>query len=121
MGRPIKDLVQYQGSLPTTSWEQIHKGVYLCGRIDVCQWEGSNCAYKCIDFSEDVARTMREINVREVLRAQYKADHSGVAPILAVALDPETQLIDGILLPLYGESLESFLEHRHCGLKLSHI
>jgi hypothetical protein len=56
-----------------------------------------------------------------VLRAQYKADHSGVAPILAVALDPETQLIDGILLPLYGESLESFLEHRQCGLRLSHI
>jgi serine/threonine protein kinase len=82
-------------------------------------FEGRKCAYKCIDFSEDVTRTRRDTNARERIRAQ--ADCDGVAPILAVVLDPVTHLVDGLLLPLYEESLESFVENQRPGFKLSHL
>jgi hypothetical protein len=104
--RPITGIVEYHGPLPTTSIATISKRKHLSGRVDTCQWEGRACAYKCIDFEEDIKKMLREIRTRETIREKL-SDHIGVAPILAVAVEPSTQFIDGILLPFYPTTLES--------------
>jgi serine/threonine protein kinase len=104
--RPIIGAVEYHGPLPTTSLALISKRKHLSGRVDTCQWEGRTCAYKCIDFKEDIERMQREIRIRETIWEKL-GDHNGVAPILAVVVEPSRQFIDGILLPSYRSTLES--------------
>jgi hypothetical protein len=104
--RPITGIFEYHGPLPTASLAGISKRKYLSGRVDTCQWEGRACAYKCIDFKEDIEGMQREIRTREIIREKL-GDYIGVAPILAVVVEPSTQFIDGILLPSYRSTLES--------------
>lgn len=107
IGREIGGMVTYHGPLPTTPLSSIHNRKYLSGRVDSCVWEEKRCAYKCIDFTEDVEPMQREIEVRESLHAKTSNfEEVGVAPILAVVIDPTTQFVNGIILPLYDKSLE---------------
>jgi hypothetical protein len=108
VGTPISGMIEYYGSLPTTSLTKIRKRKHLSGRVDTCEWEGQTCAYKCIDYREDIPRMERELQTREVIKRQSRIDQHGVAPILAVVVDPATQYLDGILLPLHDHTLEAF-------------
>lgn len=105
VARPIRGIVEYHGPLSTTRVATILKRKHLSGRVDTCQWKGQVCAYKCLDFEEDIKKVLREIWTRETIQEKL-SDHIGVAPILAVVLEPSTQFIDGILLPLYHSTLE---------------
>ena len=113
VGREIGGMVPYHGLLETTPLNSIHKRKYLSGRVDTCVWKENRCAYKCIDFTEDVEPMQREIQVRESLRVTASnLEQVGVAPILAVVIDPTSRFVNGIVLPLYGKSLEMVAQER---------
>jgi hypothetical protein len=118
--RPITGIVEYHGPLPTTSLGMISKRKYRSGRVDTCQWKGRTCAYKCIDFKEDIKGMLREIRTRETIREKLGDQIHGVAPILAVVVQPSTQFIDGILLPLYPSTLESYANDNTITLQSFH-
>jgi hypothetical protein len=107
VGREISGMVTYDGLLSTTLLSSIRRREYWSGRVHTCIWEGKRCPYKCIDFTEDVEPMQREIEVRESLQTTTpNLEQVGVVPILAVAIDPTTQFVDGIVMPLYDKSLE---------------
>jgi hypothetical protein len=121
VNRPIVGAVEYHGPLPTTTLDTITKRKILSGRIDTCIWQGAASVYKCIDFTEDIARMQREIQTREVIRVKSGNDHIGIAPILAVVVQPSTKLLDGILLPFYPYTLDSLAKVQNSSLSVESL
>jgi hypothetical protein len=117
INRAIFDMVTYNGPLNKTGLETIRKRKYLSGHVDTCEWNGQKVAYKCIEFSDDVEPIQREMHLRERLGS----DFIGIAPILAVVIDPNTQYVDGIILPLYDSDLETFANEPRAQLRLSDL
>ena len=115
ISRAISNMATYDGLIPQTSLRSIRDRKYLSGPVDTCQWNSRKVAYKCVEFLDDVKPMFREIRVRE----QLAPDYTGVAPILAVAIWPETEYVDGIVLPLYQTDMESFAKDPRARLSLS--
>jgi len=117
ISRSIWDMAPYDGPLHKTTLNTISERKYLSGLVDTCEWEGRKVAYKCIEFPGDVQSTFREIQVRETL----DPDFTGVAPILAVVVDPKTQWVDGIILPLYDTDMESLANNPSARLRIEDL
>jgi hypothetical protein len=101
---------------PTTSTDEILEKQFLAGSVDSCTWNGRKCVYKHILFEEDVVCVQREISVRTQLieRAGWVSSPEsqmsmvGISPILAVVIDSQTLVIEGLILPYGGLSLDHF-------------
>ena len=117
VSRPIYDMAPYDGSMNKTTLNLISKRKYLSGHVDTCEWNGQKVTYKCLEFTFDVEAIFREIRTREKL----DSDFTGVAPILAVVIDPDTRFVDGIILPLYDTDLECFAKDPHARLRVSDL
>jgi len=107
----------YDGPIDKTTLDSIRKRKYLSGHIDTCERDGKKVAYKCIEFPDDVKTILREIRVRETVGP----DFPGVAPILTIVIDPDTQFVDGIVLPLYHTDVESFANGPGARLHISEL
>lgn len=88
---------------------------YLYGGVDACTWRGRRCVMKRIDFTPDLAKIQREIEVREKLRAhlscsggelsEFEATYN-LAPMLGVVMfRPDSATAVGLLMPHCGENL----------------
>ena len=117
VSRPIYDMALYDGPIEKTTLDSIRKRKYLSCHIDTCEWDGKKVAYKCIEFPDDVKTILREIRVREPVGP----DFPGVAPILTIVIDPDTQFVDGIVLPLYHTDVESFANGPRARLRISEL
>jgi RIO-like serine/threonine protein kinase len=63
----------------------------------------------------------REIRIRESIKVKKPdLEHDGVVPILSGCGRPGTQYIDGVLLPLYGKSLDKIAEE-HGSISLLNV
>lgn len=105
----------YTGSVfPRITTEEVLEKRFLAGSVDSCTWNGQRCVYKQILFEEDIPRLRREISVRERLieRAGLVSESQmsmfGISPILAVVINRETSLTEGLIMPYGGFSLDHF-------------
>ncbi|KAM5343499.1 hypothetical protein ACJ41O_012036 [Fusarium nematophilum] len=103
--------------LPTTTFDQVKEKIHLSCSTDRCVWNGLDCAFKRIEFVEDLEVMEREIRMREKLLHALREDPGAgtsiqerfhILPILAVVhKHDKTDEILGILLPYGGTSLET--------------
>ena len=96
---------------PTVDSAEITNKQYFFRAIDTCLWNNTSCFYKQIEFDDMIRHIEREITVREVLVRHFNLSHHsqlsrlGVAPLLAVVVKQQPEVLTGILLPDVGISL----------------
>ena len=110
---PLNLKFRYSGTIfPVIHVEEVLEKRFLDRSIDLCMWNGDTCIFKQIEFEEDIPNLQREILVREEMLRKIGSDPNldmgqcGISPILAVVVDAETRLTQGIILPYCGESLD---------------
>lgn len=85
---------------------------YLDRGVDICQWNGTCCLYKQLEFDGLIPQMQREISSREAICNYFSGispaqlSTLGVTPILAVVVDGDPPLLCGILMPHAGITVE---------------
>lgn len=115
---PVSSKFEYPRSrFPTVDVNDILQKEFMSRTVDRCTWNGETCVYKQIVFEEDILCIQREILVREELMERdgsFGSDNMrkhGICPILAVVINTNTRLTEGLLLEYVGTSLVHVTEN----------
>ena len=111
IGIPLrKQPIVSESTFLTADYNDVTEKRYVYRAVDTCIWRGTRCIYKQLEFDDLIPQMEREIQSREALingLGSTLLPTLGVAPILAVVVQGDPPLLQGILLPNSGVTFEN--------------